>query len=631
MTTKNASHLSSKRWRRSLVAPALVATTLSCGNVDPKDVKETRAAFSAPASVTWNYVANAIATAHIAGCRDGNIFAEEYDGSMWVTNSLTNGWTSLGQDPMGFIALGCAGTTLYGLDGTGIVWRNTGGSTYLDFQKVTQSATPAAFGISQTATLPNVSKSLYWFLGYDGSFYNVDYRGVNTAFGTPGNIAHIGTGGGPLFVIRTNGDLCEATSLSPLNFSCFDNVPDTREITATNANTLWAINNDGSMWRGDVTWTGGGGPTPSLPTSLFTINGATAAGSGAFTTLWDNPTITAWEQLRASVEEVDTTSDDAAWVSYNFRLLLTSSGPDARGGITTPGNGFAPWPLAAGTLSYPSWLHYIGHGLQLGYGQSTVQATHQFLNLSRQVSAQATISLDPQVFLVPIQVMRVMPPTSYPAYGALASTTDQRLKQLFDDDPAPSIFVSGGGQINTTTNYSYRQQGFPWLQPDPLFLGCGIQFRMVGCNGQAGCPDINVTDPSLTDPVGTNNCRAQGDALKANIAAAKNMPGVNKNLPIVVVMNTVDCDKEDLGQVGSMGIPLQNSEMDDITTLVAHELGHVVGMGDDFSGTSLMSPDGNAPHNLRPAQCCVARRAIAQNLWTFRQFGGIPDANCSTD
>jgi hypothetical protein len=290
----------------------------------------------------------------------------------------------------------------------------------------------------------------------------------------------------------------------------------------------------------------------------------------------------------------------------------------------------------------PAMLPFVADGIQLGYAESSVTAYHQEVSGNPRPQPPVRATLDPQVLLVPIQIIKVLPPPSASFFSGLADISPAARNRLFDYRPAISEFsVSHPGYTFVSEQYapdtSAQGISLTLTEPDTLWSQCGIQFRAVSCTGTDSpgnerCPDLNMTQP--LDFLAPNvechitpqqrvrldgvPCGCEGVVHRHTYDDAKTLPGVRSDLPIVFLTGTVvdgSCgvqtspiDKADTG-VAYIATHDQSQPL-----VLAHELGHVLGIGThDASQPNLMNPVVSQMTNLiTPAQCTTARAMAAQ-------------------
>jgi hypothetical protein len=261
------------------------------------------------------------------------------------------------------------------------------------------------------------------------------------------------------------------------------------------------------------------------------------------------------------------------------------------------------------------------HGTELGYGLSHVSVGRRSAQNASSSAPQSPIQveLSPNVMLVPIQVVRVIPESpSAPFAASLAKFTKAAQKRFWDLRWSFDTFrVSEPGIPNKASEHTLDRTELPFDVPDDVWAQCGIQFRMITCPGSTeGCPDLRVSDPGR---VATTSCTL-GHSLEtsANWSDAERLPGVRADLPIVTFNWRVaedGCVTAAIAKRGraAIGFGVANSTS---SLVVAHELGHVLGL-DDFSncrgeGRHLMcnEPGADAPL-IRREDCATARRVAA--------------------
>jgi hypothetical protein len=171
----------------------------------------------------------------------------------------------------------------------------------------------------------------------------------------------------------------------------------------------------------------------------------------------------------------------------------------------------------------------------------------------------------------------------------------------------------------------------PFETADEIWDQCRIQFRMITCPGSnEGCPDLVVNDPNRIAPSSTCESGPFGgasapEAVK-NWSEAEDLPGVNKDLPIVTFawrIASAGCPIADVARKSraAMGIGAEGGT----GLALAHELGHVLGLPDASNCRQRVlhlmcnAPDETAP-NILPEHCVMARTAAAQ--YVKEHWGG---------
>jgi hypothetical protein len=151
-----------------------------------------------------------------------------------------------------------------------------------------------------------------------------------------------------------------------------------------------------------------------------------------------------------------------------------------------------------------------------------------------------------------------------------------------------------------------------------------------------GCPDLLVPDDSSIAPLMCKDVQFGDHAtLRSNFRAALALPGINDQLPIVVKMDKVS--GECVGgtsaadsETQTAGLSLAIDTAQQPTYVAAHEMGLVLGLGEDVNCGTPDMPGTDAPRlmcaesayenstNL-PIECATARKQAA--LFVQQQWG----------
>lgn len=342
-------------------------------------------------------------------------------------------------------------------------------------------------------------------------------------------------------------------------------------------------------------------------------------------------------QGHSSFEEVILNDNGAAY--YQFSLALNSSGGDPSKGAVNV-SGIPILPAYAGDWTSPDKITWRARGTQIGYGFMTIAGQYEdafddFLN-SPLIPFQ--VKLAPNVMLVPVQMIRVLPagyanPNCDPStwtggYEYLACTRPAAYKAYWDD---VQMFVvqheSAPYYPNNKTFYTYdttSSQNVRFNRVDGIWRQCNIQFRMIDCGGRdqgQGCPHLIVDS---TDRVAPTVCEAgfqNYPQMRDNFYDAVHLPGVTTQLPVVisVARPSGDCTGAtpvDVAQTGQAVFSMQYQSQ--FPLVAAHEMGHVLGLNDytcdqnDPTTWHLMCSDARLQNTrILPSDCASARAQAA--------------------
>lgn len=351
----------------------------------------------------------------------------------------------------------------------------------------------------------------------------------------------------------------------------------------------------------------------------------------------DNPEITRWDILRPIDNDAEYAQREGnAWVFNNFDLHFKAWGGDQKKGAITNYDLF-PKPSTNGLWDATHEdvrMPWRVRGIELGYSRLNAAATHRDLHHSPTdvPAVPVRVSLDPNTILVPVQVIRVMPPRTSPYNEEMQLETYERWKNFFDDLPAikREYRVSHpGGKVNVRVGYKETPIPQSFYRADEIFKQCGIQFRMIDCAGSArGCPDLHVQQDQYVAPTtctGNNPPPRDYPEVRQNWIEAKTLPGVDPHLPVVILMvrpEGSDCLDVtfDVATTGMASFSTRSRFESAYTP--AHELGHVLGLSDvNCTGSTkgLMCNIANESERLTATQCQAARRKAAE--YAQRKWG----------
>lgn len=349
----------------------------------------------------------------------------------------------------------------------------------------------------------------------------------------------------------------------------------------------------------------------------------------------DNPTIQRWANLRAIDTDVEYARREGdAWVYNNFDLTFKAwSGDPKKGSVNN--YDLTPEPLLDMGLWDPTRgdarMPWKVRGLEIGYSRLRATATQYDLyhNPIDVPPIPVMVSLHPNTILVPIQVVRVMPPPASPYYDVMASETYEQWKHFFDDRPDIRRLYRNsrpGGRVNVQVSYRETRFREYFHQADEIFQQCGIQFRMIDCEGSPrGCPDLHVQNDKYVAPVDCGDSIANFPEVRTNWTNAEKLPGVDPLLPIVVLMvrPSGPCQAATPLDVARQGRATFSTEARFASPYTpSHELGHVLGLPDITCrppNTNLMCQLGLESATLSETQCTAARKVAAE--YARRKWG----------
>jgi hypothetical protein len=381
----------------------------------------------------------------------------------------------------------------------------------------------------------------------------------------------------------------------------------------------------------------GGGVSPTDPTLLYSQ--------------FDNPELMGTDTLQTIAfngksfpEHADGTVLPGEWAYENFNLVVRATGDDTLGArtINVPGTELITQPAMMSIFDPPATMPFTARGLQLGYATSTVTTVHEQIDNTPRTPDSVRAQLDPTVMLVPIQIVKVVPPATATFVDELKNITVAERNRLFDDRVPIDIFSVShpDGEVNVfrdfqvaSTNAGARTLSF--TEPDLVWAQCGIQFRVVSCGGADDpgaeqCPDLNVTTGINVSGNGVqcnispearllpdfNSCGCEDIIAHHNRDDARMLPGVRADLPLVLLTGRVanpQCGLAtivDLAETGVAYMGVFNQDFD--TKLVlAHELGHVLGLNHDDSQPNVMNSFTAQAAPLIPQSLCQAARTQA--------------------
>jgi hypothetical protein len=351
----------------------------------------------------------------------------------------------------------------------------------------------------------------------------------------------------------------------------------------------------------------------------------------------DNPTVQGTVELEVSrgpvgnrVEEVE--RDGQGFIYSNFQLTAAVKGDDGKGAsdldlIPAP---YSPGSWQADEEPPAEILAWELHGMELGYAvsEATVRRRNAYGAASFAPQSPIKVSLDKNVILVPLQIIRVIPAdTNAPTYSTLQKYSTSVHKKYWDRRwDLDTANLSEPGVPFKASLHSVNATELPWANADDIWSQCGIQFRMLSCNaGKTGCPDLKVTDPAQIQPTAVCKAGFSAEASQSWNEAA-NLPGVDRDLPIVTFTYRVtapSCPATHLSKSlrGAMGYAASFGNTD---YTLAHELGHVLGLRDSSqcSGDAahlMCAEEGGQTTRITPDDCKKARSNAA--IYAKRRWG----------
>jgi hypothetical protein len=278
------------------------------------------------------------------------------------------------------------------------------------------------------------------------------------------------------------------------------------------------------------------------------------------------------------------------------------------------------WPTSNGSwtpTSDPANMPWEVHGARFGYGISTVTATKLRADSFPTIASNATrFSLDPEVIVVPIQAVLVLPDYGATNLEALmkAAFGKEQQELLWDDRwrAKRQRFSSGGtltevqGQWTHRTSDTYdaqkiqRRQTEMFTLADDIFYKCNVQFRLVSyaeLRVDRELFELRRLDGRTWKPICDKEYGIRY-RLKQLEAKANALPNVRSDLPRVIFNYTVQpsacnalepsadvaCDPGTDASCSSAGyaiVGLENVGAVSVNRnlVLAHELGHVLSLG----------------------------------------------------
>jgi hypothetical protein len=216
------------------------------------DDTSTAALLAARPGVTWEQRGLPFAADRIAGCKDGTIYALNYDKWIWrnAAGGVDSGWVRLSLAPDA-ADISC-NDRLWAFNTNRSLHRNDGSPTSLSFTRVGQptgarqvSAGYLASGASGLYALNDDNSLWRSSSGADGSW---------TRIGAPMQAARVGGSMGGIYALNGNRTLYRGTG-SDTDWVYLDYPFAARVISddgSVRSGALWALNDDQTLWRGVV-------------------------------------------------------------------------------------------------------------------------------------------------------------------------------------------------------------------------------------------------------------------------------------------------------------------------------------------------------------------------------------------
>jgi len=305
-------------------------------------------------------------------------------------------------------------------------------------------------------------------------------------------------------------------------------------------------------------------------------------------------------------------------------------------------------------------MPFIAKGIELGYAESSVKVIHHDIAARRREQPPERMRLDPTTMLVPIQIVKLLPPESAGSiFTALDQISVEARNRLFDRRPGLDLSTTShpNGEVYVSAQYTEQAPtgiALNFTEPDLIWAQCGIQFRAVSCNGldDAGlelCPDVHISQPlanvaCLTNPncnisaaervLGfgdLNQCGCENCIASNNLADARKVAGVRTDIPIALFTGNVTnplCggagETLDFADTGHAFIATLN-QGNDTRTVLAHELGHVLGLRHFTGIPNIMSPFAADMSTFVPQELCLAARTKAAEYVKAKWGGTVVD------
>jgi hypothetical protein len=332
----------------------------------------------------------------------------------------------------------------------------------------------------------------------------------------------------------------------------------------------------------------------------------------------------------AMPQELFADEDAGGWKVrfFNMDLNVRVTGGDTPGvselgdkGADSFSGTLIPWPGRLGHWGAGDshQVTLVTGGLRVGRTSLDAQLLVEKPNQAWEEAAfPVRVQLDPNVRLIPVQVLALYSPTRKPV------TSREEQLALWDRFPTASGPVDvTDGQFGELTSSAWSLQN--WIpggedgvtsvggkySPDDVFAGCGVQFRMVNY------VEMQVDEEHL---IPTRQDYIDGDTpLIETITQFKKSPDYMPEALIAV--STPACRPPGISSGGTQGEPgtappsLGDTACADNTAgpaVLSHELGHVLGLQHIADLGNLMVPAPDTHAGLTQVQCDIARnRALA--------------------
>lgn len=351
--------------------------------------------------------------------------------------------------------------------------------------------------------------------------------------------------------------------------------------------------------------------------------------SSVYLTRYDNPEYRAHVIIAASADGhayEEASRVGRVWGYQHFVLRASQTGGGSGG--SEPDHSLAVRPSVDGTWdgSTATSFEWQIRGTQLGYTPMTLGALKVDATNEQTSAAQSkTYARDPEVFLVPLQLVRVFAPPADPlgVNSFLGSFTPEDYKWVVDKVPVldvAQIIRHPGGEL-ASAQFKERETLFEqaYWKLDEIFYPCGIQFREISTSDYTAPPEHPEW---ITPPLRDCNHRAVKD-LAFDIPHEPGLPFVF--FPYATLGE--DCPDVGLG-VSSPGewsaIALNYVTSAPLT--LAHELGHLVGLDDDHDCQTdhlMCAYENQQTAMILPQDCTKARQYLGGRRAGWFRFWGV--------
>jgi hypothetical protein len=202
---------------------------------------------------------------------------------------------------------------------------------------------------------------------------------------------------------------------------------------------------------------------PPVPIDPGVVAGSTPSSdcNGCYLSQLDNPILTDQALLTPGSDEqgnlvFEGAAANTSGFEYDyFRMSFSASGDPTQGATTT--SSLIPNPPTTGTWATSDnqdhvFMPWELHGIELGYSYTQAAAVHlDVANRPTQVPAiPVQVKLDPSVMLVPVQVIRVLPPPNSDLESRynLRRYSQFSYKKLFDDWGNDPTYIASKSSIS---------------------------------------------------------------------------------------------------------------------------------------------------------------------------------------